>query len=1243
MKTTYIKQLFIALFLLIASAGTASAAQWWLGNGQGVQTPLPFVPGSQDTLRLGIAGNSTAFSAVQVDFYLPIGALLMGEPYAGNITNGHQLTWKQSDDKQWIRILLHSVENSTMKTPEGELICIPVFWASDTKSSSCHTANSVLATPGSEAVTTTELQVSLTAKVEKKPITVNVSNTEQVADGTTAKPITISVVPTTLQNEVTVTYSTTDKQAPSAIGTYEAYISFAGNAEYKAYADTVLLVLTDKKPVEITALPTASSIKQGEYLSASLLTGGAVKEGEYAIGGQFVWLDQRIQANTPGEQKFSVKFYPDNATYYATKDTVVEVEVIPTYTVTALAATGGTVTIQGGRTDNTYVKGQKLTLTAKADANWKFTGWSDGDKTEERSIEVGEDKSYIANFEKIMYDVTISSVSNGTLSVMAGDVPVVGQASLQQGTVLQLIATPDDNYALASLTVNSKALTGDKIVLSEATTITATFALRDDAKKIVTITDEEGLPLLNGSLLLYDDKGNAVASGSTVLKSTTLKLVALANIGYELKEARINGNVVIDGDTYTVGDGDIEVEATFEKKTFTVTASAKTAANEDITKSTAISTSLSPTTNRFDYGTTFMVTKVSAEDASFDYLLVNGKRMALNQPITVTSNIEIVAICTERVDIKKEYILWPHQEFYYNGMSRNFVPFVSQTYAGFSFKVEYSKDQTNYVEKAVDAGEYTVRLTRDADRLYKDFDEKYEKGLVIKKSKVTVTAAPTSENPKPTTRPAEGTNGVSITKEQDPNNKKIYKYTLTPVGTADKNYEATTYYWADPSVPKKTLNFGSTLRATGKEKGWVRVTNGGEAFNTESDGSVQITTGFTVTLEAVPADGYKFVEWSDGATDPIREYPVTEGAKGVTPVFAAKGDLSSIALQSATHIYDGTTPTLKVASNESGFLLSVFSDEKCEHPAELKNAGKYFVRIYRPADAEYKEYNEVVTYTIEQKEITERTLPTASAILVGQTLSESVLEGGSAGIVPGAYAWTDALKKMEEPGVQEVSVTFTPTDANYKPFTTTIKIEVKGTKASETKPEQSTEEPTNPEQPIKPEQVPDPVVEQRTDSTAVITWDKVSGAESYRLFLYADKSKKELIATYTFDKDGNLKASNIAFNLQNLVVGKSYYIETVAYDATGKALVTKSIELTAEPTATEEVLSPMEVYTSRGMIHIQLSQPMGVRIMNMAGSFVYDAAAAEGRVDVPVASAGIYAVILYERNQLIEVQKVIVR
>ena len=750
----------------------------------------------------------------------------------------------------------------------------------------------------------------------------------------------------------------------------------------------------------------------------------------------------------------------------------------------------------------------------------------------------------------------------------------------------------------------------------------------------------------NGSLLLYDADGKAVASGSTVLKGTNLKVVLLANTGYELKEAKIKekdttkGIEVKDGDTYTIGDDDIEAVATFVEKTFSVTPSAKTAANK--TLSANFTTSLSSLKD-VPYGTSFMVTNVTVTptDASCDYLLVNGKRMALNQPITVTSNIEIVAVCTERVDIKKEYILWPHQEFYYNGMSRNFVPFASQTYAGFSFNVTYIDSVKVAHEKAVDAGKYTVLLTRKEDNLYKAFSETYDEGLVIKKSKVAVTAAPENENGYPTTRPAKGDNGVKIDTTHLAGS--IIQYTITPQGKAANNYEGTVYYWAS-NATKKKLQFGSTLRST--NQGWVRVTNGGLAYNANDKGEVEVEEGFTVTLEAVPAEGFKFVNWSDGKPDRIREYPVTEGAQGVTPVFAAKGTLSKVTLQSSSSTYTGGAQTVTINSTATGFQLSFFSDKDCKQSTDLKNVGSYFVRIYRPADEAYTAYNDTLPYTIEQAEILEkdRIKPTASAILAGQILRESVLEGGSAGIVRGSYAWTDSTQQMNSAGTKKASVTFTPTDANYLPFTIDIDIEVKGTKATEepTTPDQPTE-PTNPEQPVKPEQVPNPIVEQRTDSTAVITWEKVSGASSYKLFLYADKSKKELIATYTFDKDGNLKASNIAFNLQNLVAGKSYYIETVAYDAAGKALVTKGIELTADPTATEEVASPMEVYTSRGMIHIQLSQPMGIRILNMAGSLVYDRSAAEGRLDIPIASAGIYAVILYERNQLIEVRKVIVR
>lgn len=1212
MKTTYIKQLFIALFLLIASAGTASAVKWQLRNGQ----DLSFVPSSQDTLRLSIQDNDTPFSALQVDFYLPTGALLTGDPYAGAAVNGHQLTWKQSDDKQWIRILLHSTKNYVMKTPGGELICIPIVWASDTKSANCHTANSVLATPNSTSIATTELQASLTAKVEKKSITVNVSNTEQVADGK-EKSISIAVVPDNIQNQVKVTYNKTPKE----IGQYEAYISFAGNDTLFAYKDTVMLVLTNKKPVTISTPPTATSIKQGEYLSASLLTGGVVKEGEHTVGGRFVWLDQSIQANTPGKQTFTAKFYPDNASYYATKDTSVEVEVIPTFKVTALAATGGSVMIPEGRTDNTYVEGQTLTLTAKADANWKFTKWSDGTTTAERTITVGEDKSYIANFEKIMHTVTIASVSNGKLSVTNvtnEGAPVADRASLQQGSTLQVVATPDENYALQRITVNGTALTGDKFVLTGETTIGATFALKSDAQKSVTIKST------NGSLLLYNAQGNAVVSGSTVLKGSTLKVVTLANTGYVLDAVEINDDKIADASTYTVGDADIVAEATFVKKTFTVTTSAKTSANANLKAS--FTTSLTSLHN-VEYGSTFSVTAVDADDASLDYLLVNGRRMALNQPITVTSNIDIVAVCTQRVDIKKEYILWPNQEFYYNGMSRNFVPFVSQTYAGYSFKVQYSKDDgENYVEKAVDAGEYTVRLTREADRLYKAFEEKYEKGLVIKKSKVAVTKAPTSAGDNPETRPTE----VTITSETT---NGVTKYTLTPRDA--NNYEGTTYYWADPNAEKATLNLGNTLRSGSDiEEGWVRVTNGGEAFDANA-GSVEIPVGFTVTLEAVPAEGFKFLKWSDGETKNPREYPVT-GDKTITPVFEGKKDLSNnIALTAASSTYNGETPNLVVESSVSGFLLSVFTDKECTYPTELKNAGSYYVRIYRPADTDYQACEAVVSYTIKKAEITEKTLPSASAILAKQTLSESILEGGSAGIVPGTYAWTNPDKEMKTAGKQTVSVTFTPTDPNYESFTADIQVEVKGVQAST--------EPSTPDQPETPEETPAPVVEERTADTAVITWEKIAEAASYKLFLYADPTKAELLATYEFDANGQLKAGAISFTLTDLTEGKAYYVETVAYKADGSVITTKSVEIPATPTATEEVDALANIYTSHSMIHIVLSQPMGVRILNMAGSSIYEETAAEGRLDIPIASAGVYAVILHEHNRLKEVRKVIVR
>lgn len=72
----------------------------------------------------------------------------------------------------------------------------------------------------------------------------------------------------------------------------------------------------------------------------------------------------------------------------------------------------------------------------------------------------------------------------------------------------------------------------------------------------------------------------------------------------------------------------------------------------------------------------------------------------------------------------------------------------------------------------------------------------------------------------------------------------------------------------------------------------------------------------------------------------------------------------------------------------------------------MKNVDKYYVRVYRSADAKYKEYTEVFPYAIEQAEPAITKWPDASDILLGHTLAESILQGGNPGIVAGTFAWS---------------------------------------------------------------------------------------------------------------------------------------------------------------------------------------------------------------------------------------------
>lgn len=1063
MKVNHIKQLFVALSLLL-SAGTATAAQWKLAK-----TNLN-AAGSKDTLTLEVSSNSFSFSSFQVDFTLSEGILLDGTPILGELANDHALTWSKQSDGSF-RCVVYSAGNKDMKAPEGPVLRIPVVLAASFEGGKFTAKNGLLSNKASNGQSVKDLSgATLTAYKERAHLVVNVSGQEQVVNPAIAAGLSYTTIPE--DKTLTVAYFKDDSCKIAATdndrkeeGILYVKLSYAGDTDYAEFEEVYVMSLTSKIAIDASKItkPQTTGIKEGQLLSTSLLSGGSVKDEDgYTIAGTFVWTNGNA-VMPAGKQSCSVTFYPDNSSYYNTAEVSVEVEVTPTYLVTATGTTGGTVNVLGKTEDDVYVKGQEISLVALSLPNYKFESWSVTGASETLPandsifVKADNNKTYTANFSPIMRAVTINHVGNGSLSVTAEGAKVASGAFLRQGTILQIVATPDVNSQLESLTINKKPLEGNKVTLTADLEVNAAFKPKEGA--LVSIDKD----VANGSILLYKEDGSLIAYGSSVPVGTKLRAVALPDAGYSL-----DGSVSLSGVTGPTNDlwtvtGDVTAKAAFGAKKYMVKASA---VSSNPTQTASGTITLEPSGEQ-PYGTEVRIASAEGQNgARLLTILANGKEISQNDVLTVTGDLTVTAVFDPRVNIEKTYILWPYQEYYYSGVSRNFVPFASQTYAGFSFEVLYKNTKGEKTAKAIDADNYTVLLHREEDGLYNEFKGEYKDGLVIHKSKVSVTEAPTNGgNPK--TRPAE----VDITSTTT---NGVTKYVIEPNSdAAKKNYEGTVYYHStkDPV----NLSFGESILRAGGEPvspmGYVRVTNGGMPYDA-TDGKVSIPAGITVTLEAVPAEGAKFSHWSDIESNPVdakknpREYVVAEGSTGVTPEFVGKDKLE-FKLAQTSSVYNGAAQLVSVTgTGNEACQITFFFDEACTQPAVLKNVDKYYVRVYRSADAKYKEYTEVFPYAIEQAEPAITKWPDASDILLGHTLAESILQGGNPGIVAGTFAWSKPETAPTATGQQEV--TFTPTDPNYKPVSS--KIEVKVVSATFLDPVTPPVDPVDPENPDKPDQ-----------------------------------------------------------------------------------------------------------------------------------------------------------------------------
>ncbi len=141
------------------------------------------------------------------------------------------------------------------------------------------------------------------------------------------------------------------------------------------------------------------------------------------------------------------------------------------YTITLSAGEGGTVSTTGGE----YEAGQTVSVTATPQGEYVFTSWSDGNTNATRTITIGSNSTFTANFEKRKYPLTLNIEGEG--EVIEEIINAGRTTDYDSGTTVKLTAVPAEGWEFAGWTgaIESTELEV-QLLVSEAKEINAEFS-----------------------------------------------------------------------------------------------------------------------------------------------------------------------------------------------------------------------------------------------------------------------------------------------------------------------------------------------------------------------------------------------------------------------------------------------------------------------------------------------------------------------------------------------------------------------------------------------------------------------------------------------------------------------------------------------------------------------------------------------------------------------------------------------
>ncbi|WP_282125804.1 alpha-amylase family glycosyl hydrolase [Marinifilum flexuosum] len=798
-------------------------------------------------------------------------------------------------------------------------------------------------------------------------------------------------------------------------GTQSVEIIFTptDNSNYNAASGNINIIV-DKATPTVSVWPAASTISYGQALSEATLTGGTAN-----VDGNFAFANPSATPNA-GTQSVEIIFTPNDNSNHNTVSGNINITVDKANVTVSVWPTAGTITYGQALSESILTGG-----TANVDGNFAFANPSATPNAGTQSVEIIFTPTDDSNYNTVSGNINITvDKADVTVSVWPTAGAITYRQALSESTLTGGTASVDGSFAFANPSATPNAGT-------------------QEVEVIFTPTDNSNHNTVSGNINITVDKANVTVSvwptAGTITYGQALSESILTG-----GTANVDGSFAFANPSATPNAGTQEVEVIF---TPTDNSNYNTVSgNINITVDKAdVTVNVWPTAGTITYeqalSESILTGGTANVDGSFAFAHPSATPNAGTQTVEViftptdNSNYNTVSgninITVDKADVTVS--AWPTAGAITYGQALS-----ESTLTGGTANVDGSFAFAN-PSATPNAGTQSVEIIFTPNDNSNHNTVSGNINITVDKANVTVSVWPTagtitygqalSESiltggtanvdgnfafANPSATPNAGTQSVEII--------------FTP--TDDSNYNTVS---------------GNINITVDKADVTVSVWPTAGAITYRQALSESILTGGTANVDgnfafanpsATPNAGTQSVEIIFTPTDDSN-YNTVSGNINIT---VDKADVTVSVWPTAGAI------TYRQALSEStltGGTASVDGSFAFANPSATPNAGTQEVEvIFTPTDnSNYNTVSGNINITVDKADATVSAWPLASTIAYGQTLSESILTGGTAN-VDGSFAFANP-SSTPNAGTQSMEVIFTPTDnSNYNTVSGNINITV---------------------------------------------------------------------------------------------------------------------------------------------------------------------------------------------------------